>query len=89
MFKMSISSKYHADAKLVTAIDRVLVADGASRLHDGGNAGFVSQFHAIIEGEESIGSQHRTLEVEAERMGLLNGLAQSIHPGGLTDARSA
>ena len=75
MFEMAEASEYHADSTLVAAIYRVLVADGATGLHDSGDAGFVGEFHAVVEWEESIGSQHGSLKVETERLGLFNGLA--------------
>ena len=67
----------------VAAVDGFLVADGAARLHDGADAGLVGQLNAVLEGEESIGGQDGTFEVEVERTGLLNGLAQGIHTRGL------
>ena len=87
MSKMSISGKHHADAVFVAAVDGFLVADGAAGLHDGRNACFVGQFDAILEGEESIGGQNCIFQVEIERLGLLNGLAQGIHTRGLPNAR--
>ena len=80
MFKMSISSEYHADTILVTAINRVLVTNGATGLDDGGNAGLVGQFHAVVKGEEGVGSQHGAMEVEVEGLSLLDGLSQGVDP---------
>ena len=78
MSKMSISGKHHTDAVFVAAVDGFLVADGATRLYDGADAGFVGQFNTVLEGEEGIGGQNGTFEVEVERTGLLNGLAQGV-----------
>ena len=75
MSKMSKSGKYHTDVVFVAAVDGFLVADRAAGLHDGGDACFVGQFNAVLEGEEGIGGQDGTVEVEVERMGLLDGLA--------------
>ena len=87
MFKVAVAGEDHADVVFVAAVDGLLVADGATGLDDGGDAGLVGQFHAVVEGEESVGGQHGTLEVETERTGFLDGLPQRIHPRGLTDAR--
>ena len=84
---MSKSGKYHADAVFVTAVDGLLVAHRASRLHDGGDACFVGQLDTVLEGEEGVGSQDGTLEVEVERMGLFDGLTQRIHTRSLSNAR--
>ena len=89
MFKVTIAGKYHTDTALVAAIDRILVADGSTRLDDGGDAGFVGQFHTIVKWEESIGSQHRSMKVETERVGFLDSLAKSVNPRGLANARGA
>ena len=51
---MSKSSKYHADFVVVAAVDGLLVANGAARLHDGGDTCFMSQLHAVAEGEEGV-----------------------------------
>ena len=80
MFKMSISSKYHTYVKFITSIDGILITDGAAGLHDGGDAGLMSQLHTVVEGEEGIGGEHGTMEVEAKGMGFLDGLAQRIDP---------
>ena len=83
---MAVAGEDHADAKLVAAVDGLLVADGAARLYDGGDTGFVGQFHAVVEGEEGVGSQHGTVKVKPEGMGLLDGLAQGIDARGLANA---
>ena len=87
MSKMPISREYHTDSVFVAAVDGFLVADGAAGLHDGRYACFVGQFDAILEGEEGIGGRNCTVQIEIERLGLLNGLAQGIHTRGLPNAR--
>ena len=76
MSKMSKSCKYHADSVFVAAVDGFLVAHRATRLHDGSYARFMSQLDTVLEGEEGIGGQNGTPQIEIERLGLLNGLAQ-------------
>ena len=80
MFEMAIASEYHTYIEFVTAINRILVANRTSGLHDGGDTGFVGQFHAVVEGEESIGSEHGPMKVETKTMGFLDGLTQCINP---------
>ena len=89
MLEVSIACEDHADVELVAAVDGFLVAYGAARLDDGGDTCFVGQLHTVVEGEEGIRGQHSTVEVEIELLGLLDGLPQSVDPGGLPDARSA
>ena len=89
MFEVAVAGEDHADIVLVAAVDGFLVADGASGLDDGGDAGFVGQFHAVIEGEESIRGEHGAMEVEAERLRFLDGLPQGVNSGGLADAGGA
>ena len=60
MFEMTFSSEDHGDAKLVAFLDGILVADGSARLHDGFHAVLGRQGHAVIEREESVGSQNET-----------------------------
>src|SRR5260370_40299388 len=53
--EVSYPGENHGDAELVGGGDDLRVADGASRLDDGGGAGFGHGFEAIGEGEEGIG----------------------------------
>ena len=85
--KMSKTGKHHADAVFVAAVDGFLVAHRAARLHNGSDACFMGQLNAVLEGEEGIGGQNSSLEVEVERTGFLDGLAQGIHARSLPDAR--
>ena len=87
MSKMSKSGKYHTDVVFVAAVDGFLVAHRTSRLHNRSDACLVGQLDAVLEGEEGIRGQHSSLEVEVERTGLLDGLAQGIHARSLSNAR--
>ncbi len=47
-------------------------------------AGFMGDFHAVGEREESVGSHHGTFQVETETLCFGNGLAQGIDTRGLS-----
>ena len=51
---------------LVTVLDRQLIIDRASRLDYGRDTCLVCDLNAIGEREESVGSHHGAIQVEAE-----------------------
>src|SRR5262249_54223182 len=50
----------------------LVVAAGAARLRDRGDAGIESQLRGVREGEERVAREHRTLEIVAELARLLD-----------------
>ena len=74
VFEMTHSSGEHGNAIGVAIVNRKLIFDAATGLHNGVDSRFVGNFYAVWEREESITSHHRALQVEAEAVGLFNGL---------------
>ena len=68
----------------VAIIKREFILDASARLNYSLNAFITCNFHAVGEGEESIARHYGAVQVEAEVLGLLNGLFQGVHTAGLT-----
>ena len=66
MFKMTNTCLHHSQTMLVTVLDRQLIIDRASRLDYGRDTCLVCDLNAIGEREESVGSHHGAIQVEAE-----------------------
>ena len=71
---------------LVAVVKGQLVFDAAARLDDCRHALLVCNLHAVGEGEEGIAGHDSAVQVEAEVLGLLDGLLQRIHAAGLAHA---
>jgi hypothetical protein len=66
-----------------TVINRIIITDRTTWLYKGGNTGFMTQPHTVIEGEESITGHHRTMQVKIELLCFFKRLAERIDPAGL------
>ena len=65
----------HGDAMLVGGGDDLVVAHGASRLNDGGGAGFHGGEKPVGEGKEGVGGDDRTL---GQRLGIAGSLCRVL-----------
>ena len=86
MFEVTFACYCHAHSVLLTVVDGILVVDGAARMCHGYDACLVGNLHAVGEREESVGSHHCAVEVEAEVAGFLDGLFKGVHTRSLARA---
>ena len=84
VFKVTEPCYHHCNVMFVAIIKREFILDASARLNYSLNAFITCNFHAIREGEESIARHYGAVQVEAEVLGLLNGLFQGVHTAGLT-----
>ena len=54
MSKMSDAGKDHCNTVFIASLDYLFISDRAAGLDNGGNAGFVSSFNTVAEGEEGV-----------------------------------
>lgn len=66
MLKVTESGEHHGYTVGIAVVDALLVADRATGLYDSIDTCLVSYLHAVGEGEERIGSEHRTIEVKTK-----------------------
>ena len=89
VFEMSETGDGHAHVVFLAVVDGVLVVDGATGMGDSHDACLMGNFHTVGEGEEGIASHDGAIEVEAEALGLGDGLTEGVDTGGLTGAAGA
>ena len=78
MLEVADAGHHHGNSVFVAVFNSVVVANRAAGLNDGGNTCLVRNFYAVGKGEECVGSHNGAVEVEAERTGFGDGLAQGV-----------
>ena len=66
MFEVAYSRKYHSQPKLIGLGYTIAITHRTTGLHYGCYAGFGSESHTIVEGEEGITSQYSASEIETK-----------------------
>lgn len=61
MFEMTLTGKEHGDTLLVGKLYRIFVTDTSARLNDSLDAVLGSKSHTVIEREETVRSEHKSL----------------------------
>ena len=83
---MAQPGEQHRHAIGVAIVDALLVADRTARLDDGIHTLAMCDLDAVRKREEGIARHHGPVQVEPERVGLFDGMAQSIDTRSLSYA---
>src|SRR5690606_13677378 len=78
----------HRQSVLFAVINGILVANRASGLNECGDAGLMSELHAIIEWEECITRHHSADSIETDLLCLFHRLPERIASAGLATSFS-
>ena len=84
VFKMPHPRDHHYQPILHAVIDRILIPDRPAGLDKRRHPRRMRHRYAVVEREEGITRQHRSLQIEIELSRLGNRLPHGIDPAGLT-----
>lgn len=76
MPEMARAGHYEGQTLLLAILYGVVVANGTSGLDKSRDAGGMTQFHTVIEGEEGVAGHDRSLQVESELAGFFDSLSK-------------